>query len=79
MKLTEICRESAAPVIEFTEPMSSLAQEAQSILGYSRLKEEQDKPKESNLISRLGALSIDTLREAYGKKYQKEQVIERTK
>jgi len=76
MKLTDICRESV-PIIEFDEPMSTLASEAQEVLGYSILKKEQEGPN-STLLSRLAAIQIDILKRSDVEQYKSEQLKERT-
>ncbi len=80
MKLTEICRESNS-VIEFTEPLSALALEAEAVLGYSRLKQEQQKTEEdkSTLLSKLTAIQIDVLRVADVLKYKQETLVDHTR
>ena len=78
MKLTEICRETTS-VIDFTEPMSTLAQEAEEVLGYSRLKQEKDDPAVTGMKAKLAALQIETLKASDVEQYKSEQLIERTK
>ncbi len=78
MKLTDICRESI-PVIEFNEPLSTLANEAKEVLGYSVLKEEEGKEDQRpTLLRKLAALQIEILRTVDVQKYQREILIEHT-
>ena len=79
MIITDICRETI-PVVEFNESLSSLADEAEEVLGYSRLKQEkEDKVERPPLLGKLAALQIEILKTSDVEKYKKERLVEHTK
>jgi hypothetical protein len=78
MNQSEIKRETIT-VLEWSEPCVSLAAEAQEVLGYSRLREEQKtKDTYTELQLALSELGIEALNAADVKKYQTELLKERT-
>ena len=74
MKLTEIERELIA-VLQPTEISTSIAEEAEAVLGYSRLKQEHKEPT-SPLRSEMAKLQIEVLKDSSVKRYQLERLKE---
>ena len=78
MKITEITRQENK-VVEWTEPVLTLAAEAEQVLGYSVLKAHQSGEEQSSELQKtLEKLGIETLNKADVERYQAEMLIEQT-
>jgi hypothetical protein len=78
MKINDIERETFQ-VIEWSEPVLTLADEAASVLGYEVLKQQQSEPSsQSKLQQVLAKIGVETLKESSVKAYQEERLLEQT-